>query len=176
MYDLRFLVYHSCFTFACDHWGRRNFPFSRYLMFVLHDPSVNQWLKATGGFRREPRPVQHLEIAITEFKLQTPFPSWRQLPFPKLTILFCYYLPWSRWLPLVNVLTLCILVDSCFTSPPTRQDAGHDFAFEMPEEVCKPKPQAEVPQADVVFFGEKMFPLAVTPNDLKYNIKVVILF
>ena len=28
-----------------------------------------------------------------------------------------------------------------------RQDAGHDFAFEMPEEVCKPKPQAEVPQA-----------------------------
>ena len=58
-----------------------------------------------------------------------------------------------------------------------RQDAGHDFAFEMPEEVCKPKPQAEVPQVlettkktkngrsiqvDVVLFGEKMFPLCHT--------------
>lgn len=63
------------------------------------------------------------------------------LPFPSFTISFCYYLPWSRWLPLVNVLTSPPLLI------PIRQDAGHDFAFEMPEEVCKPKPQAEVPQA-----------------------------
>lgn len=73
----------------------------------------------------------------------------------------------------MNVLTLCILVDSCFTSPPTRQDAGHDFAFEMPEEVCKPKPQAEVPQA---WKRQKTTCRSIQVDDLKYNIKIVILF
>jgi len=85
--------------------------------------------------------VQHLEIAITELNASNPISFMKyfhsQASQSRSVII---YLGLGA-LRLVNVLTSPPLLI------PIRQDAGHDFAFEMPEEVCKPKPQAEVPQA-----------------------------
>ena len=79
----------------------RSFPqcptrsYLRYLMFVLHDPSVNQWLKDHRSIEKQATPEwsKHIETSRRA----------------------------SVW-----------------------EDGGRDFAFELPDEVCKaPEPAAK---------------------------------
>lgn len=103
-YDLRFLVSHSCFTFACVDWGR-----------LLFSRSPGTWClfctipRSTNGSRQINEQIASVGIE------------------------FCCVCVCSQQEGRPQQKSVLLLWKNC-------QDAGHDFAFEMPEDVCKAKP------------------------------------